>query len=160
MATSTVKHGRFGVVVRLVAAVFVGAAIGAAGFGLQYSKATSYLGSDPLTCVNCHVMQKEYDAWSRGPHANVATCVDCHVPQDSVVSKYLVKLEDGWLHGKAFTLGDYPANITIRDSSLEVANASCRTCHGNLTDSMFYAMGTDETEITCVRCHEGIGHSD
>jgi cytochrome c nitrite reductase small subunit len=146
-------------VVRLLAALFVGTAIGSALFAMSYAEIPSYFGNDPLTCTNCHVMDREYDAWRAGPHAHVATCNDCHLPHDNVVHKYLVKAEDGVLHGAKFTFNNYPTNIVIRDSSLAVANQACLACHAELTDSMFQAMGADET-ITCTKCHSGIGHDD
>jgi cytochrome c nitrite reductase small subunit len=158
MAGRTLSKTAF--IARLLAAVFVGTAIGAVGFAVVYSEAPAYLGSDPLTCTNCHVMQAEYDAWKAGGHANVATCNDCHLPHDSIVSKYLVKAEDGVIHGTKFTTGDYPTNIVIRESSLAIANQACLSCHANMTQQMFWTMGTDETEVTCTRCHSGIGHDD
>ncbi|MDR1799014.1 MAG: cytochrome c nitrite reductase small subunit [Bifidobacteriaceae bacterium] len=146
-------------VVRLLAALFVGTAIGSAAFTLAYAELPAYLGTDPLTCTNCHVMQREYDAWAAGAHANVATCSDCHVPHDNLVHKLVVKAEDGVLHGTKFTFNTYPTNIVIRDSSLAIANQACLECHAELTDSMYQAMGADET-ITCTKCHSGIGHDD
>jgi cytochrome c nitrite reductase small subunit len=154
------KLTRSALVARLLAAVFAGTAIGAAGFAAFYAEMPAYFGSDPLTCTNCHVMQPEYDAWKAGGHAHVATCNDCHLPHDSVVSKYLVKAEDGVLHGAKFTFGNYPTNIVIRDSSLAVTNQACLSCHADMTQQMFWAMGTDESEVTCTRCHGGIGHDD
>ena len=31
-------------------------------------------------CVNCHVMNEQYDAWLKSGHRHVATCVECHLP--------------------------------------------------------------------------------
>jgi len=144
-------------VLSIIAAAFVGLVIGAGGFGVYYSNATSYLSSDPTACVNCHVMEDQYNGWIKGSHTNVATCDDCHLPQDSAVSRLVVQLEDGFLHGSKFTTGDFPQNIQIRDSSLAVTNAACLNCHGNLTNDMRRAMGADET-MQCTRCHATVGH--
>jgi cytochrome c nitrite reductase small subunit len=145
-------------VLGVVAAAAVGCVLGVGTFGVSYSEATSYLGSDPQTCANCHVMQSHYDDWSRGPHAHVATCDDCHLPHDSIVDKYVVQLEDGWLHGSKFTTGDYPTNIVIRDSSLAVVNSSCQYCHQEMTTTMGVTHGGSVQEISCVRCHADVGH--
>ncbi len=145
-------------VLSVAAAALVGLVIGAGGFGVYYSNATSYLSSDPTACANCHVMQSHYDSWQKGPHAGVATCDDCHLPHDNVVSRYAVQIEDGFLHGAKFTTGDYPENIRIRDSSLAVANAACLHCHGNLTNDMRAAMGAEDDSVTCTHCHQNVGH--
>ncbi|MDR1808576.1 MAG: cytochrome c nitrite reductase small subunit [Propionibacteriaceae bacterium] len=147
-----------GKVVRFLAALFAGTAIGVTGYTVIYSDAASYLGSDPATCANCHVMQPYYDAWSRGAHHSTATCNDCHLPHDNILHKYAVKAEDGVLHSTKFTLGTYPTVIVARQSSLDVVNQACLSCHADITDQIFQArMGTGE-DITCTRCHSAVGH--
>jgi cytochrome c nitrite reductase small subunit len=145
-------------VLKVATAVLIGTAVGSGVFAVNYSEAVSYLGNDPATCTNCHVMQGHFDAWEQGSHATVATCNDCHLPHDSVIDKYLVKAEDGVLHASAFTFQTYPENIVIRDKSLAVTEASCIYCHGSMTDSMMYTLKDNES-ISCVRCHSGVGHS-
>ena len=142
----------------IVAAALAGCVLGLVGFGLYYSDATSYLGSDPATCANCHVMKDQYASWMKGPHASVATCDDCHLPHGDVLSEYLVKIEDGALHGTKFTLGTYPQNIRIRQSSLDVTNGACLYCHGDLTNDMRNATQAAGESTTCTRCHANVGH--
>jgi len=149
-----------GKLVRFLAAGLVGTAIGMVTFAVAYAEVPSYFGSDPTTCTNCHVMQPQYNAWKAGGHANVATCNDCHLPHGSVIAKYIVKAEDGMLHGSKFTLGNYPVNIQIRDSSLATTNGACLYCHEPMVENLFITMGTDRTEKTCTRCHAGVGHRD
>ncbi|MCL1897253.1 MAG: cytochrome c nitrite reductase small subunit [Micrococcales bacterium] len=156
MAASSRKFSK-AVLVRVIAAVFVGTAIGVVTFGVAYAEVPSYFGSDPQTCANCHVMQPYYDAWRVGGHAAHATCNDCHLPHGSVVSKYLTKAEDGLLHGSKFTFGNYPVNITIRDSSLKIVNDACLDCHTGMVENLFISKGKD-TELTCTRCHADVGH--
>ncbi|MCL2089967.1 MAG: cytochrome c nitrite reductase small subunit [Micrococcales bacterium] len=146
-------------VAAVVAAALVGTAVGLGGFTVAYSEAPSYLGTDPQTCVNCHVMQPQYEAWQKGSHSEVAKCTDCHLPHGSVIEKYLVKAEDGYLHTTAFTTGNYPANIEIRDRSLEVVNGACLSCHAAVTSQMNTDPITGDT-ISCARCHAGVGHDD
>jgi len=146
-------------ILRVVVAALIGVAAGIVIFGIKFSEMPSYFSSDPVTCTNCHVMQPQYDAWSRGPHRNVATCDDCHLPHDNIVDRYLVQAQDGILHGYKFTTNDYPVNIVIRPSSLNVANAACLACHGTMTSTMFDSAKTGET-ITCTRCHAHVGHDN
>ena len=145
-------------VLAALAAALTGCAIGMAVFGVGYSKMPSYLGSDPLTCANCHVMQDTYDSWSHGPHAKVATCNDCHLPHEGVVEKYLVKLEDGALHGYKFTTGDYPTNIVIRESSRAIVNKACLSCHDVMTMQLRATLTSTAKTIDCTRCHSTTGH--
>ena len=150
--TSVVKT-----VLSIVAAVLCGTAIGVGVFGVQYSGLTSYLSPNPDNCINCHVMQDQYDAWQHGSHATVATCQDCHLPHDNIIQRLYVEAEDGILHGYKFTTGDFPTNIVIRESSLEVVNAACVHCHTATVTDIHYSKQADET-ITCTRCHSNIGH--
>ncbi len=142
----------------VVAAAAFGVLLGVGVYTAAYAKVPAYLGSDPATCANCHAMQDHYDSWSKSSHAKVATCNDCHLPHDGVISKYLVKAEDGVLHAAKFTTGNYPENIVIRDKNLDIANASCLYCHDDLTDQMRATMGATDEQVSCVRCHSGVGH--
>ena len=51
---------------------------------------TAYLGNDPATCNNCHVMDAVYEGWYHGGHKQWATCADCHTPH-ALIPKYFVK---------------------------------------------------------------------
>jgi cytochrome c nitrite reductase small subunit len=135
----------------LVAAT-AGLALGIGAFAFQYAKGTSYLGNDPATCANCHVMQSHYDGWQAAPHHRVATCNDCHTPSGPI-AKYVVKAINGYHHSMAFTLGDYPDVIRARPMSTEVVEANCRHCHGELVGSIAHGGG-----VSCIRCHASVGH--
>ena len=145
-------------VLSIVTAALVGMVIGVGIFGVGYSALPSYFSTDPKNCTNCHVMQPEYDAWAKGSHKNVATCDDCHLPHDSVVNKLLVQAQDGVLHGYKFTTGNYPTNIVIRQSSLDVVNGACLYCHGMMTATLHVARGSET--ITCTHCHANVGHDN
>ena len=88
--------GRFGFTItqnriaRLVLAVAVGSAIGIVGYTFVYAKGYSYLSNDPVACANCHIMNEQYDGWTRSSHHAVATCNDCHTPPD-FIGKYTPK---------------------------------------------------------------------
>ena len=58
----------------------LGLLIGLGGFTFIYAKGASYLTNDPNACVNCHVMQEQFDGWVtltivRPPSLD---CVPCH----------------------------------------------------------------------------------
>ncbi len=133
-----------------LAAVAAGLVAGIGGYAFYYAKGYSYLGNDPATCANCHVMAGHYAGWQAAPHHLVATCNDCHTPAGPI-SKYVVKALNGYHHSMAFTLGGYPDVIRARPQSAEVVEANCRRCHADLVA----AMGGG---VSCVRCHASAGH--
>jgi cytochrome c nitrite reductase small subunit len=135
----------------LAIAASVGLAAGVGGYAFVYAKGSSYLGNDPATCANCHVMERHFDGWQQASHHAVATCNDCHTP--SGIMKYVVKAENGFHHSMAFTLGGYPENIRARPESKAVIEGQCRHCHGDLVASM-----THGGEVACIRCHDSVGH--
>lgn len=146
-------------VLLVVVAFVIGTGLGLGIFTLAYAKGASYLSDEPTACINCHIMEEQYDGWTAGPHASFATCGDCHLPHDNVVSKYLVKGENGLHHGSKFTTGAFPENIEIRESSLRITNAACVYCHAELTDDVRHPGNyPDSDDFSCVRCHSDVGH--
>ncbi|HYG68320.1 MAG TPA: cytochrome c nitrite reductase small subunit [Anaeromyxobacteraceae bacterium] len=135
----------------LAIAATVGLAAGVGGYAFVYAKGSSYLGDDPATCANCHVMDRHYEAWQQSSHHQVATCNDCHTPSGAM--KYVVKAENGFHHSMAFTLGGFPDVIRARSESAEVVEAQCRHCHADVVAAM-----TDGGDVSCIRCHDSAGH--
>lgn len=132
------------------------AGLGAATF--IYAKGYSYLSSDPIACVNCHVMQPQFDGWQKSAHHTAAVCVDCHMPQ-GFFAKYLTKAENGYLHSKAFTLQNFLDPIQMRPRSLRIANEACLKCHSDMTAelSVHTSVRSGEAEL-CTKCHQDVGH--
>jgi cytochrome c nitrite reductase small subunit len=135
----------------VLAAALAGIAVGIGGYAFAYAKGTSYLGNDPATCANCHVMSAQYDGWQKSSHHGVATCNDCHTP--SGAAKYVTKAENGYHHSMAFTVGGFPDVIRARAESRAVIEGQCRACHADLVLTM-----TAGGEVSCIRCHESVGH--
>ena len=133
-------------------AATLGLALGVGAYAFHYAKGSSYLGNDPATCANCHVMQGHFDGWQAAPHHQIATCNDCHTPAGPV-SKYVVKALNGYHHSMAFTFGGYPENIRARPASREVVEENCRRCHLDLVEDVTHGGG-----VSCVRCHPSVGH--
>jgi cytochrome c nitrite reductase small subunit len=138
-------------IIALIACMALGAAIGLGTFTFWYAKGASYMGSDPNTCGNCHVMQEHLSAWRKSSHHAVAVCNDCHAPP-SGIAKYRVKAINGFNHSRAFTSGDFHEPIQITAANRAVTEAQCRRCHAD----MVAAMGAGE--VSCIRCHDSVGH--
>lgn len=142
----------------LVVAAALGLVIGIGGVTLHYAGFTKYFGNDPQTCNSCHAMNEQYDGYVKGSHANVATCNDCHAPHDSLVSKYINKAENGLMHSLKFTFGNYPENIQIRPHNKEVTEHACIYCHGNFVDQIAHNSVQNGETLSCIKCHDGVGH--
>lgn len=141
--------------------IALGVLVGLGGFTFTYARGTSYLSNDPETCVNCHIMRDQYDAWLVSSHRNVATCNDCHTPHDPLM-KWITKAINGFNHSLAFTTGDYPAVIHIRENNAEIAQENCIYCHASLVSEV-YGVSADlhaDQERRCVECHGNVGHQN
>lgn len=141
----------------LIAAALVGIAAGVGAFTFFYAKGASYMGNDPNTCANCHVMQAHFNAWEKGSHHTVATCNDCHAPHDSVIAKYFVKAKNGWNHSVAFTTGKFHEPIRITQPNVKVTEGACRYCHQPIVDAID-PPHAGSTDTSCIRCHKNVGH--
>ena len=135
----------------LVGGLLVGLSI----FTFAYAEGGSYLGNDPAACVNCHVMQPQYDAWIKGSHARVATCNDCHAPHGNLAAKLGVKAINGFNHSWAFTTGRFPEPISATPLNRRVTESACRYCHQSVVHE---TLAITNDELSCVRCHDGVGH--
>ena len=138
--------------ISLIAATVFGAVIGLGLFTFVYARGSSYLGSDPEACANCHVMRDHLAAWRKSSHHAVAVCNDCHAPPGGL-AKYWVKAKNGYNHSYAFTTGDFHEPIRITASNREVTEAQCRRCHAETVS----AMGPAD-DVSCIRCHDAVGH--
>jgi len=142
---------------KYVALVGVIALLVVVGVGLYVSDFTAYLGNNPSTCNNCHVMDAAYEGWSHAPHKLWATCGDCHTPHD-LVPKYLVKAESGFRHVSAFILGHFPPAIRAKESSKDVIQENCIRCHTSTVDEMMSSsMAFDRY---CFDCHRSVAHGE
>lgn len=146
-----------GLVPAMVLGGLAGAFVAAAGYTFHFAKATSYLSDDPRSCVNCHVMNAEYDGWSNSPHHAHAACNDCHVPHDSIVHKYFVKAEHGYRHSKRFTFQDFREPIRMNVASRRVVVANCIRCHEAMTRDVRGTIGIDGSP-DCIHCHAAVAH--
>lgn len=148
-------HSRRGLWLSVGFAAALGVLGGMGGYALRYAEGLSYLSRDPEACVNCHIMQPQFDAWQKASHHAVAVCVDCHLPE-RFFAKYYTKAENGYRHGKLFTTQTFREPIEIGQAGREILQENCIRCHGDLTHSM-REVSHDES-VPCVKCHVMVGH--
>ena len=137
--------------------LLLGAALGLGGYTFAYAKGWSYLTDDAAACANCHVMNEQYDGWTKSSHRKVAVCNDCHVPHD-FVGKYYTNGRNGFWHSYYFTLGGFPEPIRATATSREIAEANCLRCHEPVVAAMGTPAHAGSRRISCVRCHGSVGH--
>ncbi len=142
-----------------VVAVLLGLLLGIGGFTFLYAEGLSYMSDDPKVCVNCHIMQPQYDSWQKASHHTVATCVDCHLPH-GFIGKYLAKAENGYHHSKAFTLQNFHEPIMIKAKSSRILEDNCLHCHADLVHEQVARAADGSGEIRCVHCHRSVGHGE
>lgn len=130
-----------------------------AGIGIYtfiYAKGFSYITDDPAACANCHVMKDNYDSWNKHSHHAAAVCNDCHTPE-GFIGKYYTKALNGFNHSLAFTTGNFPEPIQIKDRNKRITNDSCRKCHGDIV-AMIETRDETKMSLDCLQCHYSVGH--
>lgn len=157
----------------ITVAAIVGVSAGICLYTFNYAEGLSYLSEDPNACINCHVMQEQFDGWQHASHHRNATCNDCHVPHDSLAHKYYVKAEHGYRHSKGFTFNDFHEPIQITPGSRQVVVDNCIRCHAQIAaDTTVLTGGTaggaapgipslhslTAQSADCLHCHTRVGH--
>jgi cytochrome c nitrite reductase small subunit len=144
-----------------VLAVLVGILAGLGAATAHKAKAFSYLSSDPAVCANCHIMQSQYTSWQKSSHHSVAKCVDCHLPHD-FIGKYVAKAENGWHHGKGFTMQDFHEPIIIKSKNAKILQDNCERCHADLVHDQLATRDASKPgdALSCTHCHAGVGHGE
>lgn len=140
----------------LALCVAVGVAAGVGAYTFRYAEGLSYLSRDPKACVNCHIMNRQYDGWTKASHHGVAVCVDCHLPH-SFLGKWYAKAENGYRHSKEFTAQTFFEPIFVKPDGREILQANCVACHDVLTHQI---ASNARGELDCVHCHAGVGHGE
>lgn len=142
-------------------AVLLGLPLGLALFTFRYAEGLSYFSNDPRACTNCHIMNEQYDSWSKSGHHHVAGCNDCHLPK-SLIPKLTAKARNGWNHSSAFTLQNFPEPIIIGSRNAEILQENCLRCHDAFVHDIVSAQSTADPvarTVSCVHCHKGAGHA-
>jgi cytochrome c nitrite reductase small subunit len=150
---------RFGVPLPLVLAAAIGMAAGIGAYTFRYAEGFSYLKTDPRACVNCHIMQPQYDAWQKASHHAVAVCVDCHLPQ-AFFAKYIAKAENGYRHGERFTTQNFVEPIVVQAAGRAILQENCVRCHGDLVHAITSPSSNHDESLPCMHCHSNAGHGE
>ena len=138
----------------IIIGIAIGLGAGIGGYTFLYAKGYSYMTNDPAACANCHIMQEHYDGWLKSSHRAVAVCNDCHTPS-GLVGKYVSKASNGFWHSFAFTSGRFPEPLRIKQHNREITEQACRKCHQEIVGAI---EGLHQGELSCVRCHNSVGH--
>ncbi len=143
--------------------ILLGIFVGLGAYVLKLSKAHSYLGDAPETCVNCHVMAPQYATWSHSSHREVANCTECHVPQHNMATKYYFKAMDGLRHSYMFTFRLEPQVIFIKEAGKKAVQDNCIRCHADQviehrTKQLAAGFEHKRTDRSCIECHREVPH--
>jgi cytochrome c nitrite reductase small subunit len=140
----------------LLALCLLGLPAGVGAFTFVYANGMSYLSTDPRACVNCHVMNEQYDGWLKGGHRHTATCVACHLPEAGL-AKWLAKVDHGFRHSAAFTLQNFKEPIEITPRDRDIVRDNCVRCHEAFVDAVVTTT-VRKPDLDCLHCHAGAGH--
>ena len=142
----------------VILGVTLGLAVGVGAYTFVYARGYSYMTDNAEACVNCHVMQEQYSGWLKSSHRAVAVCNDCHTPP-GFVGKYTTKARNGFWHSYYFTTGWFDDNIQITPRGREVTEKACRNCHQGTVDAIEGShSAAAESQTSCIRCHNSVGH--
>jgi len=127
------------------------------GVGMYVTDFTAYLGNNPSTCNNCHVMDAVYESWYHGGHRQWATCSDCHTPHE-FFAKYWTKALSGYHHVTAFSFGNIPQAIRAKEESSAIVQENCIRCHKETVSALL----DNEMEMGryCFDCHRSVPHGE
>ena len=127
------------------------------GVGLFVTGFTDYLGNDPSTCNNCHVMDAVFEGWYHAGHQEWAVCGDCHTPH-SLIPKYYIKALSGYHHVTAFISGNIPIAIRAKPESEKIIQKNCIRCHARTIEDIM--IGIQPFERKCWDCHRVVSHGE
>lgn len=133
--------------------------VGVVAVGMYVSEFTTYLGNNPTTCNNCHVMDAVYESWFHGDHKSWATCGDCHTPH-AFIPKYLEKAESGYHHVTAFIFGNIPSAIRAKSESRAVIQENCSHCHAETVSQIDIDSMNGDEQRYCFECHRTVSHGE
>lgn len=143
----------YSTVLGIFALFFLSFSSGVGVYTFYYAKGASYFSDNPKACVNCHVMQGQYNSWHNSSHKSFTTCNSCHAPKD-LLGKYATKAINGFNHSWAFTFDSYIEPIQIKQWNKNIALNSCVGCHDNVQHQSIQ----NDKSVSCLHCHGNVGH--
>ena len=142
---------------RVAIVISITALIIVAGALMVASDFTAYLGSNPVTCNNCHLMDAVYEGWYHSTHSSWATCVDCHAPH-TFIPKYLFKAYSGYNHVTGFLFKEHPVILRAKPLSKDIVQENCIGCHETAVADIAYGFMNEERY--CFECHRTVAHGE
>jgi len=139
-------------------AIAIAVLMAALGVFAWVTEASSYLGHEPSTCNNCHVMDSQYENWYHAAHERSAVCTDCHLPHQNIASYYLYKGYSGMRDVYSFTFKTYPAAIRAAPQTDEIVQANCIRCHIDTVENIL--AGMQPFDRYCWDCHRSAAHGE
>jgi cytochrome c nitrite reductase small subunit len=130
--------------------------VAALGVFAWVTDAPAYLGHEPATCNNCHVMDAQFENWYHAAHERFAVCTDCHLPHQNLVSYYLYKGYSGMRDVVSFTAKVYPVAIRATAQTDAILQANCIRCHIDTVESIL--AGPQPFDRYCWDCHRAVAH--
>jgi cytochrome c nitrite reductase small subunit len=106
----------------------------------------------PSFCVQCHVMESEYDAWAHAGAHRRKMCVDCHLPNGNAGVHYVWKSIDGMKDVALFYSGSVPEKIRLTAHGERVLQENCIRCHEQTVAQI-------DQQRHCWECHRRIMHT-
>jgi cytochrome c nitrite reductase small subunit len=146
---------RFGILLTLSLGIFIGVGV----YTFRYAEGLSYFSKDPKACVNCHIMQPQFDSWQKASHHTSATCVECHLPHN-MIEKYMAKADNGYRHSRGFTLQDFHEPIMISPQNSRILQENCVRCHETMVHDLVGGAERQAKGMRCVHCHTSVGHGE
>lgn len=136
--------------------IATGGPIGAGVATFFYADGASYFSNNPRACINCHIMNSQYQTWQSSSHKTVAGCNECH-SNGNTLEKYFQKAVNGFLHSYAFTTGHFQEPIFIKDFNKRIVQQSCLACHASFVHN---SQGGNQllSKKNCTDCHRDVGH--
>ena len=128
------------------------------GTFMYVAQPLSYMGTEPSTCNNCHVMDAAYENWYHGPHQKVTECVDCHLPHDNLVNYWFQKGKTGMHDVIYFSAGLTPELIRAKPEAQKIIQSNCIRCHKETVESIM--MGPQSFDRHCWDCHRNVAHGN
>lgn len=116
-----------------------------AGVGMQISDKRPF-------CASCHIMNEAAVTHKVSAHAELS-CNECHAPHnlaEKLPFKAMAGTKDLFLN----TFGKIEMPIEAGESTRQVVNANCKTCH-HMTNTTVASMNAKEN---CTDCHRNVQH--
>ncbi|QGG49324.1 NapC/NirT family cytochrome c [Heliorestis convoluta] len=108
-------------------------------------------------CASCHIMDNYMSSWEHSSHREIAGCNDCHTDQRNLLTKTWSKVKAGTLHGYVNYLTDHPDYLELYDSSRDIVQANCVSCHSDLIFKTSLANPSIGGKY-CFDCHSSVPH--